>query len=205
MKKYLMVFLIGLLVSGCVGKPQSPVVVRQYTLEYPSPRFEKMAPIETAIRVERFTAVRAVHGKEMVYRPRPYLREVYNHHRWEIRPIDMVTERLLRDMRHAGIFKTIFSYEEAGEGRFILRGYVEEFMEVDEGERSWASLMVHVTLSDTFEKNQPNPRILQKTYKYEEYFKEKEPQELAKAMSVAMEKFSQELIGDLYRFAGGSI
>lgn len=101
-----MVFLIGLLVSGCVGRSQYPVVVKHFSMEYPYPRFEKMAPIEAAIRVDRFTVARPDHGKKIVCRTKHYLREVYNYHRWESRHVDMITDRLLWDMKHAEVFIT---------------------------------------------------------------------------------------------------
>jgi ABC-type uncharacterized transport system auxiliary subunit len=205
MKKCLMMLFVGFLISGCMGSSQPSIAVKHYTLEYPFFRFENLSRIDQVIRVERFTAFRPFQGNEMVYRPKPYVRNIYNYHRWTISPADLITEILLRDIRGSGVFKSVFTYEDPGDARFVLEGRLEEFMEVDEGERSWASLIVHVSFSDLSGKNPANRIILQKTYKFLEPFKERHPQELVKAMSMATEKFSKELILDLYRVAGGAV
>jgi len=205
MKKCVTVLFVGLLIIGCIGGVQPSTTVKHYALEYPFPRFEKLSRIEEIIRVERFTAARAFHGNEMVFRPKPYMREIYNYHRWDITPANMVTELLLRDIGNAGVFKSVFSYKDPGNARFLLEGKIEEFMEVDEGDRSWASLIVLVTFWDSSGQNPANRVILQKKYNLLEPVKKGQPHELAKAISMAMEKLSKELIMDICKAAGASI
>jgi len=205
MKKSLVLLFVGFLVSGCMGGAQPSRTVNHYTLEYPVPRFENLSRINGSIRVERFTAVRAFQGNEMVYRSKPYMRDIYRHHRWDIAPAYMMTDLILRDIRSAKIFDFILSREDAGEARFLLEGHIEEFMEIDEREKHWSSLVVRVTLSDALKKTAANHVILQKSYKLQEPFgKDRHPHEMAVAMSVAMERFSKELIPDIHRVAKGS-
>jgi hypothetical protein len=79
---------------------------------------------------------------------------------------------------------------------------VEEFLEIDEGEKSQASFIVYVTLSDVSKKSQGSRIILEKSYRLLEPFsKDRQAQELAKAMSTAVEKFSKELIVDICKAA----
>jgi len=205
MKKCMKMFFIGLLFVGCVGNGPSHVPVKQYTVEYPYPRFENMARIEQVIRVERFTSAQAFHNNEMLYRLKPYTRSAYTYQRWNIIPSDMMTELLLRDIRSAGIFGAVLSHREGGDARFLLEGQIEEFMEIDEGEKTWASLIVHVTFSDLSGKTPEKRIVFQNTYKFAEPFKERRPDELARAMSSAMEKLSKELIPGIHRIAKGSI
>lgn len=205
MKKCVKILFIGFLFAGCVGSSQSPIAVKQFALEYPYPRFESLARIEHVIRVERFTAAQAFHNNDILYRQKPYMRSAYIYHRWNITPSDMMTELLLRDIRAARIFGAVLSHQEGGDARFLLEGQIEEFMEIDEGEKTWASLIVHVTFSDLSGKTSGNRIVFQNTYKFAEPFKERQPHELARAMSSAVEKLSKELILDIYRIAKGSI
>jgi hypothetical protein len=156
--------------------------------------------------VERFTAVRAFNGNEMVYRSKPYMRDIYRYHRWDITPAYMMTDLILRDIRSAQVFDFVLSHEDVGEARFLLEGHIEEFMEIDEGEKSWSSLVVRVTLSDSLKKTPASRVMLQKSYKLLEPFgKDRQPHELAMTMSAAMERFSKELIPDIYKVVKSSI
>jgi cholesterol transport system auxiliary component len=206
MKKCLVLFFVGFLISGCLGGSQPSRPVKHYTLEYPVPRFENVSRINNAIRVERFTAARAFNGNEMVYRSKPYMRESYQFHRWNVTPVCMVTDLILRDMKGSQIFEFVLSREDAGGARFLLEGHIEEFMEIDEGEQSRSSMVVRVTLSDLMQETASSRAILQKSYKLSEPFKkDRQPYEMAVAMSVAMERFSKELILDVYSVAKESL
>jgi ABC-type uncharacterized transport system auxiliary subunit len=206
MKKRLIMFVIVFLLSGCMGGAQTFRTIERYTLEYPVPRFENISRIGPAMRVERFSAVREFCSNTMVYRAKPYVRDIYNYQRWNIKPADLVTEFVLRDMRSAGVSGSVLSYEDGGDARFVLEGRVEEFIEIDEGEKSWASLVVYVKVSDSSGKTGDKRIILEKSYKILEPFKkDRQPDELARAMSAAMEKLSKELIPDIYKAAKGSV
>ncbi len=206
MKKCLVLCFVGFLISGCLGGSQPSLTVKHYTLEYPAPRFENLSRINDVIRVERFTAVRAFHGNEMVYRSKPYMRDTYQFHRWDITPAYMMTDLVLRDIRSAKVFEFVLSREDTGEARFLLEGQIQEFMEIDEGEKSWSSLVVRVTLSDLLKKTASGRVVLQKSYNLLVPFKkDRQPLDLAVAMSAAMERFSKELIPDIYRVAKDSI
>lgn len=206
MKKYLTVTFAGLVLIGCMGGTQTVRMIEHYTLEYAAPRFENLSRIPVAVRVEPFSAVSEFSGDAMVYRPKPYVRDIYNYQRWNVRPADMVSVCILRDMREAGIFSSVLSYEDEGDARFVLEGRVEEFMEIDEDAKSLASLTVYVKLTNSAAKTGDKRIILEKSYPVMEPFKkERQPDELARAMSAAMEKLSRELITDIYRIARTSI
>ena len=205
MKKRLIIFVIGFLLSGCMGGTQTVRQIERYTLEYPIPRFENLAVIDSVLRVERFSAVSEFCSNTMVYRPKQYVRDIYNYQRWNIQPADLVTEFILRDIHNAGVFESVLSYEEGGDARFVLEGRVEEFMEIDEGVKSQASLVVYVKVSDLSGKPGKKTIILEKTYKVLEPFsKDRQPHELARAMSAAVEKLSRELLPDIHKAAKGN-
>lgn len=203
MKKCILIVCFVSMLSGCMGNSQPSIAVKQYTLEYPSLRFENLSMIDQIIRVERFTAAQAFHNNDMIYRQKQFMRGVYNYNRWNISPSDMLTELLLRDIRNVHVFGAVLSRQDNGDARFLLEGQIEEFMEIDEEEHTGASLIVDVTLTDLFVKIPAKRIILQKTYKFMEPFKERQPPEFAGAMSKAVEKFSKELISDINGIAKG--
>jgi ABC-type uncharacterized transport system auxiliary subunit len=201
-KKSLTILFAVFLISGCMPGWKTTPMIEYYTLEYPVLRFENLSKIDSGIRIEKFHVSKEFQGNEMVYRPKPYVRGSYHYHRWNSKPADMLTESISRDIGNAKIFGTVLSYENSGEARFLLEGRVEEFMEIDEGEKSQASFVIHVTFSDLSEKSQKSRIILEKSYTLLEPFgQDRHAQELAKAMSAAVEKFSRELMLDIYKAA----
>ena len=194
---------VGVMISGCMSLGGQPSrAIEYYTLEYPPARFENYSAIAAGIRVERFTAVQEFQGNDMVFRPKPYVRSMYRYQRWKTSAADMVTDCVLRDIRDSKIFSSVLAYYDGGDARFLLEGRVAEFMEIDEDKHSRASLVVYAKVSDLFANDGKKRIVLEKTYKMlEPFIKDRQPHELAGAMSAAMEKLSRELIADIYRVA----
>lgn len=185
-----------LLVFGCGGPP---VMVNKYLFEYPSPTFKINPPLDEGIKVELFSVAQAYNSTAMVYRPNPYTREAYSYHRWRVSPGYLVTDFLVRDLRNSGLFKAVFSHESRGKSRFVVEGGVEEIEELDEADGWKAALALNITLLDTSEEEITKRVVFQKSYQSLEPLPEKTPQGLARAMSQAMERLSQEIVGEVYR------
>ncbi len=79
-----------------------------------------------------------------------------------------------------------------------MEGGVEEFLEVDEKDQRQAVLVLNVTLLDSSFKYLPRRILFQKRYRFPEPISENTPRGLAKGMSQAMRKFSEESIRDVY-------
>jgi ABC-type uncharacterized transport system auxiliary subunit len=184
--------------TGCLNLQRPGRYVEQYILEYPSPEISGLSLIDTAIRVERFTEAATYNASAMFYRPEPFKLEAYQYSRWRVHPADLVTGYLLRDLRNAALFKAVFSYLDPEDGRFIVEGGVEEFLEVDEKNQKLAVLATEVTLLDSWAKDIPTRVLFQKRYFFQEPITENNPRGLAKGMSLAMKKFSETLIRDLH-------
>ena len=142
----IILLVIGL--AGCIGGGAPAPHVHQYILEYPPPGIGGGAGTEALLKVERFTAARVHAGPAMLYRQGPFRRDAYSERRWRIAPGDMVTDFLLRDLRHAGLFRAVLAARDPEETRFVLMGGVDEFGEVADGERRKAVLAATVTLLD---------------------------------------------------------
>lgn len=189
---------LALLLSGC-GKP--PVMVYKHMLEYPAPELPRRSPIPEGLKVELFSVAQAFNSPAMVYRPTSYQSGTYHYHRWRVNPGELVTDYLLRDLRHSRLFKAVFGYDRTAKTRFQLEGAVEEFQEVDAGEAWSAVLAVNITLLDTTREEITQRVIFQKNYRAAEPLMEKTPRGLAAAMSRAMQDLSGAIIADIHREA----
>jgi ABC-type uncharacterized transport system auxiliary subunit len=202
MRRILLIFLVALMalsfIWGC-GSAKSTYVVRQYLLDYSPPVPTGLSTSGEVIRVEMLSTAQAYGSTAMFYRPSSFELSAYSRERWRVTPGEMVTDFLLRDLRHSGTFKAVLSYDDPGEGHFTLTGTVVEFLEVDGGGGPVARLSVDVTLLDTTQREITKRVVFQKTYKVEEPMKDKSAHSLAEAMSRATKKFSAELIADLHR------
>ena len=196
---WLLSLLVTLLVpplSGC-GKP--PMLVNQYILEYPAPATGRQTRLAEAIQVEQFSVAQAFNTTAMVYQPQPFQSQVYHYSRWRANPGYLVTDYLLRDLRHSGLFQGVFGPDSGGKSRFKLEGGVAEFQELDEPGGWQADLALTVTLLDTSQEELPQRVVFQKTYRVLEPLPEKTPQGLAQAMSRAMAQVSARIINDTYQ------
>ena len=194
----LLVALLAPSLSGC-GKP--PMLVNQYVLEYPAPVPAGQTRLAEAVQVERFAVAQAFNTNAMVYQPQPFQSQVYNYSRWRANPGYLVTDYLLRDLRHSGLFQGVFGPDSSGKYRFKLEGGVAEFQELDETGAWQAALALTVTLLDTTQEELPQRVVFQKNYRVLEPLPEKTPQGLAQAMSRAMAQVSARIINDTYQAA----
>lgn len=189
--------------TGCFSGAASAPAIRHYTLEYALPAMEHKTVIDAVVRVERFAADHDYQGRDMIYRPGPYVRGAYGTHRWNGAPADMVQDMLLKDLYQAGLFKVVLSPDDMGSARYVLNGRITEFLEIDEKERSLASFSVNITVEDLMRTETEGRVVLQKTYRIVEPFAFGEPTKLAPAMSTAMMRFSLALFTDLRRVLAG--
>ncbi len=191
----IILWVVGL--AGCIGGATSPLLVRQYVLEYPPPAGETVSAAAGILKVERFTAVRVHAGPAMLRREGPFRRDAYHERRWRVAPGDMVTDFLRRDLRHAGLFRAVLASRDPEETRFVLAGGLEEFSEVVDGRQRTAVLEATVTLLDLAAREAPDRVVLQKGYRYAEPFASEGDAELAASMSRAMSRFSRQVIVDI--------
>ncbi|MCX5809601.1 MAG: ABC-type transport auxiliary lipoprotein family protein [Proteobacteria bacterium] len=198
-----MSFIIAIvfIVAGCFGRSKAPHLVEQYSLEYAPPTVESLVRIGESIKVERFPVAQSFNSQAMVYRAQPYKLAAYNYNRWRVNPGDMVTDYLTRDLRAANVFPAVFSYRDIEGTRFIVEGGVEEFLETMEKDNLKAVLKTNVSFIDGSQKELTKRVVFQKRYHFEESLKEHSPDEFARGMSVNMQRFSEQVIKDIYGVA----
>jgi ABC-type uncharacterized transport system auxiliary subunit len=193
-------FLVFAVLSACSLGEKRVLNLKQYALEYPPPSFEGYAAIDRTVRVGFFSTSAGFDSPAMVYRSAPYGRDVYFYSRWRVNPSDMVRDILVRDMRRSGLFGAVFTdadYE--GNDNLVLQGRVSEFLEVDEKEGSWASLVIDVTLLEQGQTEGAKTLLFQRQYRSGGHVEDRTAEGFANGMSAAMEGLSRRLIEDIYK------
>ncbi len=194
----LTLFLLSMtLISSCSLGAKTSYKVNQYTLEYASPFSKGLTSINEVIRVEQFSVAQTFNTSAMIYKEGPNLRNVDPYNRWRTKPGEMAAEYLVRDLRNAGLFRAVISYDDSKETRYLLEGQVDEFLEASEKDGRKAVLSLHITFLDLKKRDTVEKVIFQRDYKVVEPFIEKTPAALAQGMSRAMEKISKQIILDL--------
>jgi len=195
--------LLAAAVAGLGACSRPPILVQRYILEYPAPAFPRRAPLPEAIKIQQFAAAEAVNTTAMLYRPDAYQRQAYVYNQWRITPGPMITDCLVRDLRHAGLFAAVFTEDSPDRARFQVEGGVTDLQEESDPAGWQAVLGLSVTLLDThYPTREVSRRVLfQKSYRAVEPLPEKSPRGLAQAVSQAMARLSREILEDLHRAA----
>lgn len=194
-----LIFIILLILVGCIGQQHPPVTIDYYTLEYELSPFADLTPLPLVLRTERFSVSPIYNSNNMIYETRPFKLNVYNYHKWRANPGDMVTFFLSRDLKRSALFKAIFEPGSRFSSSHMISGSVDEFFEKDE-KYSWkAVLSVSITLIKENETDISKRIVFQKNYSAKEKCNRKNPRAIATAMSKAMAKISEMIITDVYQ------
>jgi ABC-type uncharacterized transport system auxiliary subunit len=186
------------LVIGCFGS-RTVIMGDQYVLEYASPQLDDLVPLKEAIKVERFSSSADNDSYAMVCRQKPFLRQVNPYARWRILPADMISDKIVRDLRNVKIFRAVFSWRDTQPARFVIQGEVEEFLKLEGGNDAAARLDIRIKLLDTKTRDAVDRIVSTKEYKIEEPILSETAEEYAAAMSRATAHFSADLLRNIYQ------
>ena len=156
------------------------------------------------LKVERFASAQGINNVSMIYRPRPYRYDAYPYHYWRVRPRDLITDFLTRDLKHSGLFLAVLSYQDAQDARFVVQGSVTECSaryEAQDVQR--AALSIDLTLLDVSEKDIPQQIVFGKRYEAAAAMRDRTPEALAQGISAAMGILSPEILRDIHRAVRG--
>jgi len=186
--------------TGCVQLKQPAPRIAYHTLEYEPPAVDLAGPpLDAVLRLERFTAAPLYDTDRMVYRAGDFDRTTYFYHRWRARPADLVTYFLGRDLREANLFRAVALPGTGLTHTHTLEGTVDEFLEWD-GEAGWeAVLTIHVVLLKEREPDISQRVVFQKGFSSRQPCADQRPEEVARAMSLAMAEVSRQTMTAVYQ------
>jgi len=196
--KYLFIAILIFLLAGCVGG-RIVSMTEYYMLDYASPDIKESTPLNNFLKVERFSVGQIFNSNAMLYRTGSFNLTSFPNDRWRVNPGDLVTDSLIRDIRHSGIFRGVFSYRDTEGSRFVLEGNVTEFLEVEEKGSAKGLLTVYITLLDLNQTEITRKVVFQKRYSQAAECEEKGPRGMAQGLSKSMEQLSGQIISDVYR------
>ncbi len=198
-KFFIIIFLAGILLCGCLTTQTPLPRIDYYILEYEPPVINLPGKLPCILRMERFQVAPLYNSTNIIYSENKFIRNAYNYHKWRSNPGDMITSSLIRDFRAAGLCNAVFMQGIPAHYSHVLQGVLDEFYEKDETNSRQAILTVAVTLINKNESDISKSILMQKQYHVSETCSSKSPVALADAMSRAMSKISGLIIQDIYK------
>jgi cholesterol transport system auxiliary component len=184
--------------SGCVGPTNPTQEVTYYTFSYDPPPAEEMARLPVVLQIVPFTTATLYNTEKIVYRPETFQRKVYNYHRWQSMPGELVAYYLARDMKASARFKAVMTQPGQLSPTHLLTGTVDEIFEDDTLSGWQAVIGLTVTLTKASERDADRAIIFQKSYQINESSASRNPTAVVSAMSLAMSTISKRVIADIF-------
>jgi uncharacterized lipoprotein YmbA len=124
MRSYIGIWLVGLVLAGCVSFGQSQPEKHYYALEAVREGKRLVALPGTTLNIRRFRASPPFEGRELVYRESDarYERDFYNE--WVVPPDVMLTQQTLNWLTAAGLFQYLTDSSGPLPATHILEGTV---------------------------------------------------------------------------------
>jgi len=187
-----------LFIQGCFPKGRVSYV-EHFVIDYDPSAFENTIPLDTTIKIERFSIMEIYNNTRMYYKGSPFKLNSYVYSRWRVNPADLLSDYFLRDLVNANIFSKVFSYKDPYEAVFSLEAGIEEFLEIIEEGKPYSVLTLNIALLDNREIDITKKIIFQKKYREKEPMQEHNAESFAKGMSIAFKKISFNIIDDIYK------
>ncbi|RME23476.1 MAG: hypothetical protein D6806_11200 [Deltaproteobacteria bacterium] len=134
------------LLSACPSVPEN----RYFTLAYsllPTDVVSRGDRTAATLRVRQFEIGPAYDTERLVYRYSPYEFQYYNFMLWATKPQKMVTDMVIRHLRHSGLFAKVDSEFLDNPPDYELTGEISAIEELDSGDEWFAHIAMNLRLS----------------------------------------------------------
>jgi len=191
--------LLFLSAPGCGAVRQHPEPMNYYVLHYDPP--DKALPSGITepliVHVNRLEALAPYNTNHMIYAKNPYHRARYSYHQWMVKPADMLTELLVRDIQLAGFVDAVAAGTSRRDASFRVEGEIVDFYEDDEKQRWEAVLTLRLALIRIHEGGRKEKTLFRRTYSERVVMEKNNPHSLARSMSKAMEAVSGQFMANM--------
>jgi len=131
--------------AGCSSVPDYTYFTMAYSL---LPDEEVSAkPLADSLRIRDLEIAPAYDKDKMVYRFSPYQFQYYNYMLWAVKPNKMVTELIVRQLEHSGLFEVVSRDYGDDRPEFEMTGTLEAIEELDSGTEWYAHLAFSLRIS----------------------------------------------------------
>ena len=203
-KRIVILFLMLILLGGCIDMKNPAPKTDFYTFEYPPHDNTHTITTPYILKIETFAVSPVYDDNRFLYRPDAFKRNEFSHHRWRANPGDLVADHLTRDFTHASFLRAVITTESFPAYTHLLTGTVEEFYQRIENDQWRAILSVSVLLVDETSGPIDGRILFQHRYSFQEAISDKTPEGFVGGMSRAMQKLSETLIEDVFDALTGS-
>jgi ABC-type uncharacterized transport system auxiliary subunit len=197
-KKSGILFILLILLGGCIDMKNPAPKTDYYTFEYPPPKNTYAITTPYVLKIERFAVSPIYDDDRLQYRPEAFKRNVFSHHRWRTNPGNLVAVHLTRDFTHASFLRAVITTESIPAYTHFLTGTVEAFYQRVENNQWHAILSVMVLLVDEIAGPADSNILFQRRYSFQEAISDKTPVGFVGGMSRAMQHISRTLIEDVF-------
>lgn len=157
-----------------------------YLIDYPiaMKNNEAEAVHQIVLGVARFEAAPLYQEERLVYRDSPYEGKYYHYHRWIASPEQMITEKVIEQLRASNRFEQVVAFPKYSQVNYVLQGTIKALEEWDEGDQWYARVQI------TFEimSKTDNQVIWQKTIEKKNRVSQKTPAEVVKGINQGVQQ-----------------
>ncbi len=135
--------------AGCGGKARYPTM---YVLNLPPPAPRTTPPAEPGLGplvVHEFRCPEYLCEGRIVYRRSPEEIGFYEYHRWATSPRQAITQQVADTLRAQPVFQSVTTDSRDVKAAYVLRGSIDRFEEVDQGQDVRAICTISAQLVDT--------------------------------------------------------
>jgi uncharacterized lipoprotein YmbA len=135
---------IGLSACGSVRYPD------QYVLHVEPPAAPAVSQPSTLkpIAVRRLGCPDYLCDGRIVYRPSPAQVAFYEYHRWAVDPAEALTQLVAKRLSTGAQFMDVEQTEQRTDARYVLKGDIQRFEEIDDGRRVFAVCTISAQVVD---------------------------------------------------------
>ncbi len=126
------ILLISFLALGLGGCGTGPAI-KYYTVRVPAVAPDPSGVHGVPLLVGRINGPMILQDGPIAYRVGAHEIGTYAYHRWEEPPVDMVKLSLIRYLRDSGQFSSVNTLMSDSTGKYVVRGRLYDFEEVDGG------------------------------------------------------------------------
>jgi ABC-type uncharacterized transport system auxiliary subunit len=182
--------------GGCINLKHAPLEIHYYTIEYDPPQALTAEPLPYVVKIEQFQTSPLYDSNRIIFKNEDFTRDEYTYHKWRAHPGELVSFFLARDFSETGRFQATLYYESILPPTHLITGVVEDFY-LQAGSSGKAVLSVAVNLVDNSRRNGSHAILMQKKYRLDIETQKGGPQGLAEAMSIAMQRISEDILLDV--------
>jgi len=194
-QKSCFVLFVSLIFFQCGGSIPD---MHYYLIDFPiSKNSDKSEPVHhIVLGIERFEAAPLYKEERLVYRDSQYEGKYYHYHRWIVNPEEMITEKVIEQLRASNLFEQVVSFPKHSQVDFILHGTIKAIEEWDEGDQWYARVQIAFELVSKIK----SQIIWQKTIEKKNIVPHKSPAEVVKGINMSVQQCIIEIEQELAAF-----